>query len=318
MKKRVLSLLLALCLCFCMVPTVYADQVFADEYSDVEYPAAGDLNVQAQAGDGRIFVTWDPVADIGVEITSYYVYCYTGDFENLVMYEPLPDEYACEFTGLENGMTYEVGVVIEYETGHAIDCGTNATPFSSTPAWPFTDVDANHPNFEAINFVYSAGLMLGTGDGSTFAPDTELSRAMTARILHTLVGNPGANPSNFTDVSRNFWYTEAIDWASNYKIISGNGKGQFYPNDNVTREQLAVMLYQFARSTGFDVAGAEPADLAVYYDGQSVSSWAKTAVQWACTTGILVDDGYGNLFPTESATRAEVAEALLAFVMFYS
>lgn len=184
--------------------------------------------------------------------------------------------------------------------------------------WPFTDVDKNHPNYDAINFVYNAGLMNGTNDGSTFSPDMNLSRAMVARILHTLVGNPSAKPSDFTDVKRNFWYTEAIDWASNYKIISGNGQGQFMPNNDVTHEQLAVMLYHFARATGFDVENTAPADLTAYYDGQLVSSWAKTAVQWACATGVLTDDGYGNLLPTEPATRAEVAEALLAFVLFYS
>ena len=411
MKKRLLSLLLAFCLCFGM--TAYAFEV-----DGIDYPEAGDLNVEAEAGDGTILVTWEPVEDIGVEVASYYVYCYTGDYEDLVMYEPNPGEYACEFSGLENYVEYEVGVVIEYVTEYSIDCGTYAIPntpltapedisaeiedgkltiswnqpadldrivnyvmefygetdsftlnlytvimdelkytldttedlkkeiytvyfyavdhndFQSdiavievnnktsepeTPAvWPFTDVDESHPNYEAISFVYSAGLMLGTGDGSTFDSDMNLSRAMVARILHTMVGNPESSPSNFTDVARNFWYTDAIDWASTNKVIAGNGKGQFMPGQDVTREQLSVMLYQFARSTGFDVSVGENTNILSYSDVSSVSSWAISAVQWACGTGVLEDDGYGNLFPTEFATRAEVAEALLAFVMFYS
>lgn len=413
MKKRLLSLLLALCLCFGM--TAHAFVV-----DGIDYPEAGDLNVETQAGDRHVRILWDAPREIEVPVVEHYVYCRDENPENTLYYYPNPGETVAEFVGLTNGVEYDVSVVYLYETGFEIEAGAFVIPldgnapelmapeaaavvedgvltvswiypgdvkdvacyridiisdeeiqsvdiyvddpadytytFDSLPydtftillcavdhygntgdyavlqisedaltdppsepaVWPFTDVDESHPNFEAINFVYSAGLMLGTGDGSTFAPDVNLSRAMVARILHTLVGNPGANPSHFTDVKRSFWYTEAIDWASNYKIISGNGKGQFLPNNDVTREQLAVMLYHFARATGFDVADVAAADLAAYYDGQSVSSWAKTAVQWACAAGVLVDDGYGNLLPTEPATRAEVAEALLSFVMFYS
>ena len=412
MTKRLLSLLLAICLCFGM--TAYAFEV-----DGIDYPSAGTLNVETQVGNGSVVIFWEDPPEIEVPIVDHYAYVrnYDTDFE--VQYIPNEGEYAAEFTGLENGVEYDAGVVYVYETGFEIEAGAYVIPLDgvapelvlpeavavyedgaltvnwiypgdtsdvayflmeiigdeestsvdyysddpdlysytfapvpydsfiillyavdhygnhSEPAviefsedtvadspaepdvWPFTDVDESHPNYIAIDFVYRNGLMAGTSD-TTFAPATNLSRAMVARILHTLVGNPSAEPSGFTDVKRNFWYTEAIDWASTYKIISGNGSGQFMPNQDVTREQLAVMLYHFARATGFDVAGVAPADLAVYYDGQLVSSWAKTAVQWACTTGVLVDDGYGNLLPTEPATRAEVAESLLAFVLYYS
>lgn len=411
MKKRILSLVLALCLCFGM--TAYAFEV-----DGIDYPEAGSLNFETQIDDGYVFISWDAPREIEVPITDHYIYCRNHAADEETIYVPNPGETFYEFSGLENGTEYDIGVVYVYETEFEIDAGAYVTPNkpltapvvkgaviengkltiswdqpadrdrivsyilefygendsfmldlyayimdeleytldtttelqkelytvylyamdyndvmsdiavievdnrASAPekpkAWPFTDVNDKHENYEAIKFVYSAGLMLGTGDGSTFAPEMSLSRAMVARILHTIVDNPTAAPSNFTDVARNFWYTEAIDWASTYKIISGYGDGRFGPNDNVTREQLAVMLYHFARSAGFDVASVEKADLMSYYDGQTVSGWAMSAVQWACSVGALTDDGMGNLFPTTAATRAEVAEALLAFVKYYS
>lgn len=276
--------------------------------------------------DGTLTISWEQPADL--DRIFYYVLEFYGETDSftLNLYSSMLDdlEYTLDTTEDLKKELYTVYLyAVDYNDIQSdiavIEIDNREDAESDTPAvWPFTDVDESHPDFEAISFVYLSGLMAGTGDGTTFAPDMNLSRAMVARILHTLVGNPEATPSSFTDVKRNFWYTEAIDWASQYKIISGNGTGQFMPNDNVTREQLAVMLYHFARATGFDVSVGEDTNVLSYYDALDISNWAMSAVQWACGTGVLEDDGYGNLFPTEPATRAEVAESLLAFVMYYS
>lgn len=271
--------------------------------------------------NGVLTVEWIYPGDI----TDVAYYCIDivseDDIKSVDYYVDDPADYKYTFDDLPYD-TFTVLICAVDHYGNTSDYAVIEFPESEpveTPAWPFTDVDENHPSFDAINFVYLSGLMAGTGDGTTFSPDMNLSRAMVARILHTTVGNPEAAPSNFDDVKRDFWYTQAIDWASAYRVISGNGKGQFMPNQDVTHEQLAVMLYHFAKAAGMDVTSVEPTDLAAtYYDGKTTSTWAKTAVEWACTVGVLTDDGYGNLLPTTPATRAEVAEAVLAFMMYYA
>lgn len=272
--------------------------------------------------DGKLTISWEQLAD-QYRVAGYRLIFWSENDSFTIDLDADTTEYSMNISELKkeyyNVYFYAVGynnqqsetITIEVDNREDIyDSGENE--------WPFIDVDVTHKSYEAIAFAYISGLMAGTSD-NTFEPDTNLSRAMVARILHTMVGNPEAAASNFDDVKRNFWYTQAIDWASGYKIISGNGKGQFMPNDDVTHEQLAVMLYHFARATGLNVTDVEPIDLATsYYDGNTTSSWAKTAVQWACATGVLTDDGYSNLLPIAPATRAEVAEAILAFMMYYA
>ena len=180
---------------------------------------------------------------------------------------------------------------------------------------PFTDVDEDDDCYEAVRFMYENGLMVGVGDGTQFAPAMSLSRAMTARIFHTLEENPAAIASAFTDVVRGFWYTDSIDWASAAGVIAGYGDGTFGPNDDVTREQLAVMLYQYAKSKGYAVdAGAALTQA----DASAVSFWAAEAVQWAVNNGILTENGVGYLAAGDAATRADVAQAFMVFVQLYA
>ena len=121
--------------------------------------------------------------------------------------------------------------------------------------------------------------------------------------------------SNFSDVPRGFWYTKAIDWASANGVVSGDGKGNFFPNQDVTREQLAVMLYQYAKSKSCDV---DLGDALTQPDRGTVSFWAAEAMQWAVSNGILVENGIGYLAATDAATRLDVAEAFMAFVNLYA
>ncbi|MBQ8718343.1 MAG: S-layer homology domain-containing protein [Clostridia bacterium] len=180
---------------------------------------------------------------------------------------------------------------------------------------PFVDVAEGDACYDAVAFVYANGLMVGVGDGTKFAPEMTLSRAMTAQIFHNLEKNPAAAASTFTDVARNFWYTDAIDWATAQGVISGDGKGNFMPSTDVTREQLAVMLYQYAQSKGYNVAVGSAL---TQPDAANVSFWATDAMTWAVNNGILVENGVGYLAATDVATRADVAEAFMAFVNLYA
>ena len=131
---------------------------------------------------------------------------------------------------------------------------------------------------------------------------------MLATVLWRMEGQPAPTGANaFTDVAAGQWYTEAVTWAAEQGIVTGIGNGLFDPNGDITREQLAVMLYRYA---GGAAAGA---DLSAYPDASSVSSWAVEAMGWAVSNGILSGNEAGQLSPGGAATRAEVAQMLLNY-----
>ncbi len=173
------------------------------------------------------------------------------------------------------------------------------------PALAFRDLDSGAWYHEAVDYVLSEGIMSGCG-GGRFAPDETLSRAQLAQILYNRAGRPaltGASP--FPDVADGRWYTDAILWANGNGIVTGYGNGLFGPNDPVTREPLAVMLWWYA---GSPVSGEELA----FPDADEVSGFALEAVQWAGANGIIHGSG-GVLAPKDSATRAQAAQMLRNF-----
>ncbi len=173
---------------------------------------------------------------------------------------------------------------------------------------PFTDV-ATHWGKNAIEWVYAQGLFGGTSD-TKFSPNGKMSRAMLATVLWRLAGKPAdSGNSVFTDVPAGTYYTEAVHWASNNWIVAGTGGGKFSPEQNVTREQITIMLYRYASSKG-DVSGT--ADISAYPDAGEVGKSAQTAIRWAVGNGIITGKS-GRLDPKGSATRAEVATMIMRF-----
>ena len=184
------------------------------------------------------------------------------------------------------------------------DIDDGETPLSPTT---FTDEPAGHWASEAIAYVTGEGYFNGTSE-TTFGPSVPMSRAMLATVLWRMEGQPAPTGANaFTDVAAGQWYTDAVTWAAEQGIVTGIGNGLFDPNGNITREQLAVMLYRYA---GGAAAGA---DLSAYPDASSVSSWAVEAMGWAVSNGILSGNEAGQLSPGGAATRAEVAQMLLNY-----
>ena len=193
-------------------------------------------------------------------------------------------------------------------TGGQTDIGDDETPLGSAP---FTDVADDAWYKEAVDYVYANGLMSGTS-ATTFAPNMLLSRAMIAQVVHNLEDNPAAAEQGvFTDVAAGAWYANAVDWAAGEEIVSGYGNGKFGPEDNITREQMALILYGYAQYKGYDVSAS--GELSSFTDGASTSSWAAEAVQWAVGSGLLSGKGGGVLDPQGTATRAEVASILMRF-----
>ena len=168
----------------------------------------------------------------------------------------------------------------------------------------FTDTQT-HWAENAINFVTSHELYFGTSE-NTFSPDTAMTRGMLAVVLHNLESNPTTSQKlEFKDVKADTWYTNAVQWAADQNIVSGYKNGKFGPNDNITREQLAVMLYRYAGSP------AHSQNELHFADANHVSAYAKEAMQWAVEEGIISGTDNNTLNPKKNATRAEVAAMLM-------
>ena len=176
---------------------------------------------------------------------------------------------------------------------------------------PFEDISQSAWYYGAVEYVYSNDMMQGTS-ATTFSPEVEMSRGMIATVLYRLANTPtltGSTP--FSDVGGNEWYTDAIQWAAENNIMSGYGNNRFGPMDSVTREQLAVILYNYTASEGISVEAA--GDLSVFHDTEDTSDWAEKAISWAVGVGLLSGKGNGILDPTGTATRAEVAQMLMNY-----
>ena len=177
---------------------------------------------------------------------------------------------------------------------------------------PFTDVRKNDWYYEAVKYVCEHGLMNGMS-ADTFSPDGRTSRCMIVTILHRLEGSPATSGSVFSDVAAGTYYTDAVSWASRNGIVSGYGNGKFGPNDAITREQLAVILYRYAQYKGYDVTAS--ADLSKFGDTATVGGYATDALHWAVGKELISGKGNGTLDPKGEAVRAQVAAILYRFVI---
>lgn len=181
---------------------------------------------------------------------------------------------------------------------------------SSVPAANFPDVEPSDWFAPAVNFVSANGLMAGSG--GHFTPNNSLTRAMIAQILFNMDGAAAANTFvRFPDVKADDWYVNAVSWSVSRSFMSGYGNGNFGPNDAITREQLAVVLYNYAQAKGYNVSLS--GSLESFADGGAVSDWAAAAVRWAVGSGLLSGKSGGRLDPSGTATRAEVAQILMTF-----
>ena len=168
----------------------------------------------------------------------------------------------------------------------------------------FKDVAPGAWYYDAVGFMVQNGWMSGYDD-TTFAVNDDLSRAQLVQILYSVEGKPSVETSkSFQDVSGKAWFADAVEWASGLGIVSGYGDGRFGPNDAITREQLAAILYHYAGHPQIEGQDFEFSDL------DAVSAYAVTAVQWAVENGIISGTGNNLLSPGETASRAQVAQML--------
>lgn len=168
---------------------------------------------------------------------------------------------------------------------------------------------------DAAEYVYKNGLMNGTS-ATTFSPDGTTTRGMIVAILYRLEGAATAGAANFSDVPANEFYSDAVAWGVANGIVNGYGNGTFGPNDPITQEQMAAILYRYAAYKGYDVTAR--ASLSGFTDITAVNSYAVEPLQWANAHGLINGTSATTLTPNGSATRAQVATILMRFCVDFA
>lgn len=175
----------------------------------------------------------------------------------------------------------------------------------------FEDVYVSDWYFDAVQYVYENDMMAGTSD-ITFSPNQTTTRGMIVTILYRLEGEPTVTGTTaFTDVTADQYYANAVAWAVQNGIVAGSDATTFAPNNAITREQMAAILYRYAQFKGYDVSAK--ADLSTYIDAADVSAYATDAMAWASQTGLITGTSATALSPAGQATRAQVAAILMRF-----
>ena len=176
----------------------------------------------------------------------------------------------------------------------------------------FSDVKENDWHFEAVKFVYENNIMSGTDKG--FEPDAKMTRAMLVSVLFRLSGEEKAETDiTFGDVASGAWYTDGILWAASVGIVSGVGDNNFAPDSEITREQMAVILYNFAKYKNQINSEKENGENTEFNDFDEISDYAQNAILWANAAGFVSGEGAGYLNPKGSATRAQIASLLMRY-----
>ena len=178
----------------------------------------------------------------------------------------------------------------------------------------FADVLPGKWFYSAVSWAYENGFLTGTSS-SEFTPNGHMTRGMLVTVLYRMEGRPLVTESNrFPDVSEKKYYASAITWASSLGLVAGYKDGTFGPEDSITREQIAKILYLYAESKGYDVTAST--DISDFKDASKVASYARKYMEWAVAEG-LIKGSSGNLNPKGNATRAEIAAILKRFVESY-
>ena len=225
-------------------------------------------------------------------------------------------EYTVQYHQLPEGTPVSTRTATQPKQaiGHCSACGKDDAINVYEPAI-FTDTVWNSWYAEHVDKVYDKGLMNGTGE-HTFAPNANVTRAMAATVLYRIAGSPEVEEeSPFNDVPEGKYYTNAVIWAQQNEVVNGYPDGTFRPNDNITREQLAAILYRYAKAGGN--AQESDADLSAFPDSGKVHSYAAEAMGWAVGAGLINGVGSGGqswLQPANNATRAQFATIISRYL----
>ena len=178
---------------------------------------------------------------------------------------------------------------------------------------PFIDVAENAWYYDAVEYVYENGMMNGTGS-NVFSPNATTTRGMIVTMLYRLEGEPRVSgTSTFDDVADGMYYADAVIWANANGIVTGYDEATFGPNDAITREQMAAILYRYAQYKGYDTTQGGMA-IREYADYEEISEYALIAMDWAVNAGLVTGTTSSTLTPDGSAVRAQVATIFMRFM----
>lgn len=285
----------------------------ADWFNDSQYPSLG---------DGSYYNSWLRAADISPEqyvnelLGKILKVGKNGTVEPKLTFQHIGKSVTFTFkpdTGYKVKDVKVDGKSVGAVTTYTVDKLTVSTRIEVTftnGKLPFTDVRESDWFYDDVVFAYENGLFSGTSD-TTFSPNTSMTRAMLVTVLYRLEGQPAVNGrSGFSDVQYNGYYEDAVTWAADNGIVNGTSTSTFSPNVNVTREQMAAILYRYAQYKKYNTAASS--SLNSFSDHTSVSGYAEASLQWSVAEK-LVNGSNGKLMPTGNASRAQVAAILHRF-----
>ncbi len=178
-------------------------------------------------------------------------------------------------------------------------------------AMPFTDVKESHWYYGAVDYVFNKGMMSGMTP-TTFGPNVATNRAMLVSVLWRFEGSPEGFSHSFSDVRSSDYFDKAVAWAYSNNIVAGKSADKYAPNDKLTREQMAAILYRYAKYAGKDTTAE--ADLSLFADLNKLDAYAVDAMKWANGKGIITGMSADTLDPNGNATRAQLASILKRFL----
>lgn len=230
-----------------------------------------------------------------------------GTTIDLAQYAPTKSGATFEGWYADKGLTQKI-TSVKLDANTTVYAKWTEAPVSGLP---FGDVKSADWFYNDVKYVYEKGMMAGTA-ADVFAPNATTTRAMIVTILYRLEGSPAVTgTSAFVDVPAGQWYTDAVNWAAANQIVKGTSATTFAPNDSITREQMAAILYRYAQYKGYDVT--KQADLSGYSDNGQVSAYAKDALAWANAAKLINGVTNTTLAPQGNATRAQVSAILHRF-----
>lgn len=280
-----------------------------DGYITVIDSKNGDVSVSDTWADEDDKITLTITPDKGYVVDKIEIVDDEGDKINAKKVEDKDDKYTFRMANCD--VTVTVTFKEEGKTTEDTDKEEDKDDEETTEL-NFTDVKESDWFFKGVEYVVDKDIMSGVSENE-FAPSGKLTRAMLVQMLYNMESRPACDAENaFMDVPVGQWYTDAVIWANDAKIVSGMGEGLFAPNMEITREQMVAMLYNYAKYKGYDVTAS--ADLSAFADTASVSAWAQPAMQWAVAEGYISGMGDSQLAPQGTATRAEIASVIMRFM----
>lgn len=286
--------------------TTYGPMTFSVDLSGVAYYQAPSHGGSGSSG-GSASTTYTLTFETNGGNAISKVTKNKGTTIDLAQYAPTKSGATFEGWYADKGLTQKI-TSVKLDANTTVYAKWTETPVSSLP---FGDVKSADWFYNDVKYVYEKGMMAGTA-ADVFAPNATTTRAMIVTILYRLEGSPAVTGTGaFVDVPAGQWYTDAVNWAAANQIVKGTSATTFAPNDSITREQMAAILYRYAQYKGYDVT--KKADLSGYSDNGQVSAYAKDALAWANAAKLINGVTNTTLAPQGNATRAQVSAILHRF-----